>query len=235
MSAHPHSTTIWLNPLRGIVLLCFATCLTLVHWNCTPLPTTSADGGTQPDGAPSQVCIGHTPQAPSTETPTTPPDCGRAAATCPGASMPTWQLKDFQPQSCGYNKTYGLNTFKGKVTLVVLLSAWCGFCRAQIERLEFLRNELDASGQSIHIIAINSADAETDKQAFVDRCAFPLFQDTNETNAWKQHSGQKDDFYLYNTEGKLAAFFSFSNNDTIDLSTPEGYNTIKRAVLKLME
>jgi len=44
--------------------------------------------------------------------------------TCVGASMPTWQLADFQPKSAGYGKTYGLEAFKGKVTVVALLASW---------------------------------------------------------------------------------------------------------------
>ena len=44
--------------------------------------------------------------------------------TCVGATMPTWQLADFQPKSAGYGKTYGLEAFKGKVTVVALLASW---------------------------------------------------------------------------------------------------------------
>lgn len=44
--------------------------------------------------------------------------------TCVGATMPTWQLQDFQPKSPRYGNTYGLEAFKGKVTVVALLSGW---------------------------------------------------------------------------------------------------------------
>lgn len=44
--------------------------------------------------------------------------------TCAGAPMPTWQLADVQPLSPGYGKTYGLEAFKGKVTVVALLASW---------------------------------------------------------------------------------------------------------------
>lgn len=43
---------------------------------------------------------------------------------CVGATMPTWQLQDFQPKSPRYGHTYGLEAFKGKVTVVALLSGW---------------------------------------------------------------------------------------------------------------
>lgn len=44
--------------------------------------------------------------------------------TCVGAPMPTWKLEDFQPKSPSFKKTYGLDGFKGKVTVVALLSGW---------------------------------------------------------------------------------------------------------------
>ncbi|HIN85306.1 MAG TPA: hypothetical protein EYN06_02415 [Myxococcales bacterium] len=50
--------------------------------------------------------------------------CGQSIATCVGAMPPVWTLSDFQPQSCGHRATYGLDVFKGKVTVMVLLAAW---------------------------------------------------------------------------------------------------------------
>ena len=41
-----------------------------------------------------------------------------------GSARPIYQLEDFQPLSCGYGATYGLDNFKGKVTVAVLLAAW---------------------------------------------------------------------------------------------------------------
>jgi len=43
--------------------------------------------------------------------------------TCVGAPFPTWQLVDFQPKSPGFQKSYGLSTFLGKVTVVGLYAA----------------------------------------------------------------------------------------------------------------
>ncbi len=50
--------------------------------------------------------------------------CVSAPATCVGAAMPEWELFDFQPRSCGYKATYGLDLYKGHVTVVALLAAW---------------------------------------------------------------------------------------------------------------
>jgi hypothetical protein len=51
------------------------------------------------------------------------PDCIEGK-TCVGAPMPTWKAEDFQPKSSGFKKIYGLEAFKGKVTVVALLSGW---------------------------------------------------------------------------------------------------------------
>ena len=45
-------------------------------------------------------------------------------AQCNGQTAPEFVAYDFQPQSCGYGATYGLETFKGHVTLAVLLASW---------------------------------------------------------------------------------------------------------------
>lgn len=45
-------------------------------------------------------------------------------AQCMGLPAPEFAAYDFQPQSCGYGATYGLEPFKGRVTLAVLLASW---------------------------------------------------------------------------------------------------------------
>ncbi|MDP6945024.1 MAG: hypothetical protein QF464_12800 [Myxococcota bacterium] len=43
---------------------------------------------------------------------------------CIGAQAPAFAAYDFQPQSCGYGATYGLDIFEGRVTFVALLASW---------------------------------------------------------------------------------------------------------------
>jgi len=50
--------------------------------------------------------------------------CAISPGTCVGKAGPEWALFDFQPQSCGYQATYGLKQFVSNVTVVVLLAAW---------------------------------------------------------------------------------------------------------------
>lgn len=37
---------------------------------------------------------------------------------------PFWQLRNFQPQSCGFGAVLGLQAFEGRVTVVGLHAAW---------------------------------------------------------------------------------------------------------------
>lgn len=50
--------------------------------------------------------------------------CVDGEGPCVGELHPAFALKDVQPQSCGYQATYGLDAFKGTVTLAVLLASW---------------------------------------------------------------------------------------------------------------
>ena len=74
------------------------------------------------------ICVGgEVPeQAGSVEPsgPELPPDGGGSQGVGPavGSPAPTWALTDFQPQSCGYGATYGLEAFHGRVTVVALWS-----------------------------------------------------------------------------------------------------------------
>jgi hypothetical protein len=50
--------------------------------------------------------------------------CSDHPSTCPGAEAPEFSLEDFQPQSLDFGKSYGLEAFRGKPTLVALLASW---------------------------------------------------------------------------------------------------------------
>ena len=45
-------------------------------------------------------------------------------ASCFGTEAPAFAAYDFQPQSCGFGATYGLDAFKGRVTFVALFASW---------------------------------------------------------------------------------------------------------------
>jgi len=45
-------------------------------------------------------------------------------AVAPSDPSLAWALEDFQPRSCGFGQTYGLEAFRGKPIIVALLAAW---------------------------------------------------------------------------------------------------------------
>lgn len=50
--------------------------------------------------------------------------CVLADGSCVGEPPPAWALLDFQPQSCGFGATYGLQAFTGHLTVVALFASW---------------------------------------------------------------------------------------------------------------
>jgi hypothetical protein len=146
-----------------------------------------------------------------------------------GAPLPSWALRDFQPQSCGYGAVYGQAVFVGQVTLVALFSAGCTFCQAQTVGLERMRNELDVAGYDVQFIVLNIPGAQPYQQELVDRCALPLFQDQADILAMAAYGGDTDDMFVYGSDGTLAAYLP--NDGTISLSHDEGYAKIRAALL----
>ena len=73
----------------------------------------------------------------------------------PGSLWPEWELTDFQPKSLRFNETYGLNHFRGRVTLVALLATWCPYCQVQIDKMEELKKEFEASRIKVNLSLIH--------------------------------------------------------------------------------
>lgn len=97
--------------------------------DAVPPPATFSDattdtGGKKDSGStPTDALADTTLLADASDVMAETPDC-ITGKTCVGSEMPTWKLEDFQPKSSGYRTTYGLEAFRGKVTVVALLSGW---------------------------------------------------------------------------------------------------------------
>ena len=149
----------------------------------------------------------------------------------PGSPWPEWELTDFQPKSLRFNETYGLNHFRGRVTLVALLATWCPYCQVQLEKMEELKKEFEANRVKVNFVAVNIASGASQQDEFTSRSSFPLFQDTDLEDAFGLHQGDKDDYYIYNERGELSDFFPFGGDRESDLASPEGYANVKQAIL----
>ena len=45
------------------------------------------------------------------------------------------------------------------------------------------------------------------------------------------HDGKKDDFYIYTPQGELSAYFTLTGDVNLDLSSEEGYQNVKEALI----
>ena len=150
------------------------------------------------------------------------------ARTNPGAAAPRYRLRDFQPLSCGYNAAYGLETFRGRPTLVALFAAWCPYCREQVGKLEQMALELEAAGKPVYIVIVNMVDAADMQAEFVNRVSLPLLQDIPEVDAFALHGGAKDDLFIYRSDGTLQVYLpNYMGPISVDLTTQDGYEGVK--------
>ena len=166
--------------------------------------------------------------------------------TCPGAAPPSFTIQDLNPTSCGYRRAYGLDEFSGKVTFVVLLRSTCGYCHAQLEKLEQMRFELLALGHELQLVVINQRGTEGTVDLLTERTQAPILQDLESVSAWESladedaesstglKGGDKDDMYIYGIDGRLVRFLDDDDPDhSLNLSTEEGYEYLKTALLEV--
>lgn len=164
--------------------------------------------------------------------------------TCVGASAPNFKLLDVNPTSCGIGQYYGLEAFEGKVTFVVLLRSTCGYCMAQLEKLEQMRYEFLAMGLELHMVVINERGTQAQVNNLTERAQIPIWQDVEEVMAWESLSspdpdndvarvgGDKDDMYIYDRQGNLWRFLDDDDLEhKLNLSDEEGYNYLKEALV----
>lgn len=165
--------------------------------------------------------------------------CGvQSEQACEEEAMtwPDWKLEDVQPQSARFGETYGLDAFAGKTVFVSFLVGWCGYCRAQAVELEAIR--VDPEFADVVFVVVHGANANNDEDRLklltLDDQTTPrhnmlMFQDTEQVNAWGQHGGAKDDFYIYAPDGTLSSYLE--GGTQTNLATPEGRAFVRQALL----
>lgn len=204
-------------------------------------PDTAADASSDvaPDAdaeediplTPPADCVGPTPATDlGSSSPGEVVDC----PTCLGETTPNWTLYDFQPLSCGAGSYYGLDQFQGQPTLVVLLSAGCSYCLGQTVKLEELWWELQGQGHEFSFVVVNLQTMAERASNLTDRGSFAMFQDTADVAAWTLHGGGKDDFYFYDTDGILRAYYPARGSVETTLSDEEGYANVRDAMLYML-
>ncbi len=84
----------------------------------------------------------------------------------------------------------------------------------------------------MQIVAINQAKLELFQHLMSDVAAYPLFQDTTEVNAWAQQGGGKDDFFVYDRQGRLQVWLPSNGTVDTDLSVPANLQNLRQMLLQ---
>ncbi len=103
--------------------------------------------------------------------------------------------------------------------------------------MERMRLELEADGYDFYLVGINKSDAVDDQGELIKRGTFPILQDLDEVGAWTvHHQGVKDDFYIYDEDGKLVDYlYAHDPERSTNLGTDEGYQNVKDAIVAAFE
>jgi peroxiredoxin len=92
----------------------------------------------------------------------------------PGAKAPAFTLRDHD----GKNVSSADLLAKGRLVLVFIRGRWCPFCVGQLEAMNYIAAQIEASGTSLAAIS-----PQTEKQAFFmhdqHKLAFPLLVDAH--------------------------------------------------------
>ncbi len=94
-----------------------------------------------------------------------------------------------------------------------------------------MRLELKLAGYDVNFVSVNKNDAESYQQKLLDRCKFTLLQDLTTVDVWSLQDGNKDDMYIYGADGTLVDYLPHAGERPTNLSTSDGYNTVKAALM----
>ena len=94
--------------------------------------------------------------------------------------------------------------------------------------------ELALEGHPIQVLSVNMPSGKDSQSAMTAKCSYPLLQDLEEIDVWGLMQGGKDDFYIYDQDNRLVQHFPWGSEPALNLSTPEGYEALKGAILQAL-
>jgi hypothetical protein len=153
--------------------------------------------------------------------------CPRGAASCPGASELSWQLPDVQPVSPRYGQTYGLEAFRGRVTVLLMIDTLCGNCGPTAVKMDQMSRELRAEGHDIVVVGLLKPSVPGDVAAIVKDLSYPVFHDNAATDAWTQQGAGESDMFVYGPSGQLIDHLGVDSGRTVHVALPPGYTYVK--------
>lgn len=97
-----------------------------------------------------------------------------------------------------------------------------------------MSDELAKAGNKIDFVIINADNAKDDVANLISKCTFPIFQDSDTVKAWQQMGGSKDDFFLYDSAGKLVNHLPISGGPIgTNLGTQADFDAVKKLILSV--
>lgn len=122
---------------------------------------------------------------------------------------PSWEREDIQAASSRRGEVYGLEAFRGRTVVVVLLEGFCTFCRSNVVVAEQLQTTLRAEGRDVEVVVLSDANASD----FSSRTRLRLFRDGESGRpAWREMrpSPSKHDTFVFAPSGERTYFWQGS-------------------------
>ena len=122
---------------------------------------------------------------------------------------PSWEREDIQAASPRRGEVYGLEVFRGRTVVVVLLEGFCTFCRSNVVVAEQLQTTLRAEGRDVEVVVLSDANASD----FSSRTRLRLFRDGEAGRpAWREMrpSPSKHDTFVFAPSGERTYFWQGS-------------------------
>jgi hypothetical protein len=124
-------------------------------------------------------------------------------------AYPLWQREDIQAASPRHTEVYGLEAFRGRTVVVVLLEGFCTFCRSNVVVAEQLQTTLRAEGRDVEVVVLSDANAAD----FASRTRLRLFRDGEAGRpAWREMrpTPSKHDTFVFAPSGERVYFWQGS-------------------------
>lgn len=132
-----------------------------------------------------------------------------AGAPPPQYVYPSWERLDIQPQSPKAQQKYGLEAFRGRTVVVVLLEGFCPYCQSNAKVAEQLQTTLRGEKRDVEFVVLADAAAEQ----YVGKIGLRIFKDAEAGRpAWQamRTGAYKHDTFVFAPNGQRSYFWEGS-------------------------
>lgn len=118
--------------------------------------------------------------------------------------LPGWSREDVQPRSARFGARHGLESYRGKTIVVVLLEGHCPYCQSNSVVAQRLQAALDAEQLDAQVVILGDFYAER----FAGKVDIPIFRD-EDGKAWDEMrpNASKHDTFVFGPDGQRTYFW----------------------------